>query len=71
MTAPWGDRDRLVPLAHLAGVRAALPQVEIHICERTGHHPQRERPEQLSALIERSSVPARTPSAVCEPPETA
>ena len=47
----WGDRDRLVPISHLAGVRAALPQSEVDIWPGMGHHPQRERPRELSAAV--------------------
>jgi pimeloyl-ACP methyl ester carboxylesterase len=50
--ALWGDRDRVVPLAHRDGVMAAFPQAEISVWKRMGHHPQRERPSELAQFIE-------------------
>ena len=47
----WGDRDRLVPIAHAAGVRTGLPQARIETWTGMGHHPQRERPDDLAAFI--------------------
>ena len=47
----WGDRDRLVPVAHLRGVRTGLPHAEIEIWPGMGHHPQRERPVALAHLV--------------------
>lgn len=52
VTAVWGEHDHLVPVAHAAGVRAALPQAVIEIWPGMGHHPQQERPDALTALVE-------------------
>jgi pimeloyl-ACP methyl ester carboxylesterase len=52
----WGDRDALVPLAHARGVLAALPQARLHVWRDMGHHPQRERPQELSALVEEAAA---------------
>jgi pimeloyl-ACP methyl ester carboxylesterase len=49
--AVWGDRDRLVPVSHQDGVRTALPQARIHVWPGMGHHPIRERFDELVALI--------------------
>jgi len=76
--AIWGDHDRLVPVSHLAGVRAALPQAEVDVWTSMGHHPIGERFEDLIALIERATAaadrwslaPARTPRARRPPPRT-
>lgn len=51
VTAVWGDRDRLVPLSHEAGVRSAFPQARVHVWHGMGHHPIHERQEDLVALI--------------------
>ncbi len=48
----WGDRDRLVPRSHLAGVAAALPHLVAEVWPGMGHHPQRERPAELASLVE-------------------
>lgn len=50
--ALWGDRDRLVPLAHRHGLMTALPQAQVSVWKRMGHHPQRERPSELAQFIE-------------------
>lgn len=48
----WGDRDALVPPSHANGVIAALPQAQVHLSAGMGHHPQRERPNDLAELVE-------------------
>lgn len=48
----WGDRDRLVPIAHLAGVAVAFPEVDAQVWRGMGHHPQRERPARLATLLD-------------------
>jgi pimeloyl-ACP methyl ester carboxylesterase len=46
-----GDRDRLVPLAHRAGVMTAFPQAQVSVW-KMAHHPQRERPRELAGFVE-------------------
>lgn len=55
----WGDRDRLVSPSHAAGVRRALPQVEVEIWAGMGHHPQRERAARLDDVVKRSCPDSR------------
>jgi pimeloyl-ACP methyl ester carboxylesterase len=50
--ALWGDRDRLVPLAHREGLTTALPQAQVSVWKKMGHHPQRERPSELAQFVE-------------------
>jgi pimeloyl-ACP methyl ester carboxylesterase len=50
--AVWGDRDLLVPSAHHHGVLAAFPQARVQIWRGMGHHPLRERPEELIEIVE-------------------
>ncbi|WP_433360210.1 alpha/beta fold hydrolase [Actinoplanes sp. CA-142083] len=47
----WGDRDHILPCAHLAAARVALPKAQWHLFERTGHMPQIERPDDFAALV--------------------
>jgi pimeloyl-ACP methyl ester carboxylesterase len=47
----WGDRDRILPAAHLAAARAAFPHAQWHLFERTGHMPQIERPAEFAKLV--------------------
>lgn len=49
----WGDRDLVVPRHHARGVARALPQVHVLVWQGMGHHPQRERPHDLTDLVER------------------
>jgi pimeloyl-ACP methyl ester carboxylesterase len=51
VAALWGARDALVPTDHAHGLRAALPQARVEIWPGMGHHPQRERPRQLTQFL--------------------
>jgi pimeloyl-ACP methyl ester carboxylesterase len=57
----WGRHDRLVPVAHAEGVRAALPQAHITIHDHVGHHPQQECPDLLAHFLERALTRAEGP----------
>ena len=57
--ALWGDRDRLVPLAHREGVMTAFPQARVSVWKKMGHHPQHERPSELARFIEAACGLAR------------
>ncbi|MDP9793314.1 pimeloyl-ACP methyl ester carboxylesterase [Catenuloplanes nepalensis] len=46
----WGERDLILPAAHLAAARAALPHARAHLFPGTGHMPQLERPAEFAAL---------------------
>ena len=63
VVAVWGDCDRLVPPSHRDGVRAALPQAEIHLWAGMGHHPLIERFDDLAVLLANAAAPldAREP----------
>jgi pimeloyl-ACP methyl ester carboxylesterase len=56
--AIWGDRDRLVPASHLGGVLAAFPQAQVQLWGGMGHHPLRERFDELISLITTATQPA-------------
>jgi pimeloyl-ACP methyl ester carboxylesterase len=47
----WGDRDHILPAAHLTAARAAFPEAQCHLFERTGHMPQIERPADFAELV--------------------
>jgi pimeloyl-ACP methyl ester carboxylesterase len=57
--ALWGDRDRVVPLAHREGVMTAFPQAQVSVWKKMGHHPQRERPSELARYVEAACGRAR------------
>jgi pimeloyl-ACP methyl ester carboxylesterase len=59
----WGARDRLVSAQHRMGVRAALPQAQIELWEGMGHHPLRERFDELTRLIANIAGEPQRPSA--------
>jgi pimeloyl-ACP methyl ester carboxylesterase len=50
--AVWGDRDLLVPLSHRRGVAAAFPQARIDLWRGMGHHPMRERLDDLVEIVQ-------------------
>jgi pimeloyl-ACP methyl ester carboxylesterase len=54
--ALWGERDRLVPVSHRHGLKAALPQARIQVCYGMGHHPLSERFDDLLALVTKASA---------------
>jgi len=47
----WGDRDRILPMAHLAAARSAFPEASWHLFPGTGHMPQIERPEEFHRIV--------------------
>ncbi|NKY36430.1 alpha/beta fold hydrolase [Nocardia speluncae] len=46
----WGDKDRILPFAHLDAARKRLPHAHIHLFRDTGHMPQIERADEFAAL---------------------
>jgi len=46
----WGDRDLILPAAHLAAARAAFPHARTHLFPDTGHMPQIERADDFADL---------------------
>ena len=59
--ALWGSKDRIVSSAHAEGVLTAFPQARITVWEGMGHHPQRERAEDLTNFVERAAASVRGP----------
>lgn len=47
----WGDRDLILPAAHLEAARTLLPHARFHLFRNTGHMPQIERAQELSELL--------------------
>jgi pimeloyl-ACP methyl ester carboxylesterase len=60
--AVWGDRDRLVPLSHRAGVRTAFPQASGHVWKGMGHHAIHERPDDLVHILRSAIAEGRAAS---------
>ncbi len=50
--AIWGDRDRLVPISHSRGVTAAFPHAQVRVWRGMGHHPMRERLDEMVELVD-------------------
>ena len=46
-----GRGDVLIPVSHATRVCEALSQARLTVWEDLGHHPQRERPEQLNNYL--------------------
>jgi pimeloyl-ACP methyl ester carboxylesterase len=47
----WGDRDRIIPLAHGRAAKRALPQSRLVVFPHAGHEPHRADPERFAALV--------------------
>jgi 2-hydroxymuconate-semialdehyde hydrolase len=47
----WGDRDRILPVAHLNSARREFPHAQWHLFRHTGHMPQIERPANFARLV--------------------
>ncbi|MEU7176262.1 alpha/beta fold hydrolase [Micromonospora tulbaghiae] len=47
----WGERDLVLPAAHLAYARTRLPKARSHLFRDTGHMPQIERTAEVEALL--------------------
>jgi pyruvate dehydrogenase E2 component (dihydrolipoamide acetyltransferase) len=59
VAALWGEHDALVSRSHISALQTALPQAHVEVWEGMGHHPQRERPNQLARFIEQRAGRAR------------
>lgn len=59
VAALWGQHDALVSPAHAYALQRALPQAHVEIWKGMGHHPQRERPGDLTKYIERHAARGR------------
>jgi pimeloyl-ACP methyl ester carboxylesterase len=46
----WGERDVILPAAHLDAARAALPSARTHLFPGAGHMPQVERAHEFAKL---------------------
>ncbi len=57
--AVWGDRDRLVPVAHRTGVLTAFPHAQVRIWKGMGHHPLHERFDELIELLVQAAAATR------------
>ncbi len=49
----WGERDLILPAAHLTAARTLLPHAETHLFPDTGHMPQIERADEFADLARR------------------
>ena len=49
----WGEKDLILPVAHLTAARALLPYAESHLFPDAGHMPQLEQPDEFAALAGR------------------
>ena len=47
----WGASDILMPVSHATRLLEALPQAELTVWEGMGHHPQRERVQELNQYL--------------------
>jgi pimeloyl-ACP methyl ester carboxylesterase len=55
----WGEKDRLIPASHAAGVQAVYPQASVTLWEELAHHPQAEQPRKLQSWIDHVAARSR------------
>ena len=47
----WGRDDMTVPFDHSDDLRAAVPQIQFHVVERSGHIPHYEKPDEVNPIL--------------------
>lgn len=47
----WGERDRIVPSAHVEAARRELPATRIEMFARSGHFPHLDEPDKFAAVL--------------------
>ncbi|MFI5486220.1 alpha/beta fold hydrolase [Micromonospora echinaurantiaca] len=69
----WGDRDLILPAAHLAAASTRLPHARTHLFTNCGHMPQIECAEEFSRLLVDfwTAAPAAEPAPSPPPGRTA
>lgn len=55
----WGERDRLIPVEHAAGVKQVFPQATVTVWSDLAHHPQAEQPRRLQGWLEKTAGRSR------------
>src|SRR5207244_2071132 len=53
----WGDRDRVVPLAHAEVLRQGLPSAGLVVLEGAGHVPSYTHPDALAEVVRQFLTP--------------
>lgn len=48
----WGERDRIVPSAHVEAARAELPATRVEMFTRSGHFPHLDEPDRFAAVLD-------------------
>jgi pimeloyl-ACP methyl ester carboxylesterase len=62
VAALWGEHDALVSASHHEALLESIPHAHVEVWKGMGHHPQRERPAQLSRFIEHHAAHGRSRS---------
>ena len=48
----WGERDRIVPAAHVEAARREIPHTRVEIFSRSGHFPYLDEPDRFAAVLD-------------------
>jgi pimeloyl-ACP methyl ester carboxylesterase len=59
----WGDRDRLIPVAHAVAAQQAIPGSRLEVFERAGHLPHLSDPPRFAALLQEFVATSPAPQA--------
>lgn len=55
----WGEKDRLIPVGHAAGLKRVFPGASITVWSDLAHHPQMEQPRRLQGWVEKTANRSR------------
>lgn len=56
----WGERDRMIPVQHAAGIKRVFPGSTITVWGDLAHHPQMEQPRRLQVWVEKIASRSRS-----------
>jgi pimeloyl-ACP methyl ester carboxylesterase len=62
----WGERDRIVPAAHVEAARHELPDSRVEMFARSGHFPHLDEPDRFARVLD-EFVSAGVGQAVTDP----
>jgi len=71
----WGERDRIVPSAHVEAARQELPATRVEMFARSGHFPHLDEPDKFAAVLDEfmttpiDALPEPATTAKVQPPQ--
>lgn len=59
----WGERDRIVPSAHVEAARRELPTTRVEMFARSGHFPHLDEPDKFARVLNDFTTTTTSPTA--------